>query len=132
MIRAADAIEEAIEEMENENSELVRQLVIDHLPAILIEKAGDRLWTDTPRSYLKWIMAKSLAARIVYREGFESLELMPATSISDLASKYLKLELERRNLIDEVDASDLPNRKRIAKLLADAGILTTIGNDDDD
>ncbi|MCH8823033.1 MAG: NAD-glutamate dehydrogenase [Planctomycetes bacterium] len=132
MIRAADAIEEAIEDLENKNSQLVRQLVIDHLPEVLVAKAGNRLWTDTPRSYLKWIMAKSLAARIVYREGFESLELMPATSISDLATKYLKLELERRNLIDEVDASDLPNRQRIAKLLADAGILTTIGNDDDD
>ena len=76
-------------------------------------------------------MAKSLAARIVYREGFESLELMPATSISDLATKYLKLELERSKLIEEIDSSDLPSRERIAKLLADAGILPTIGNDDE-
>ena len=71
-------------------------------------------------------MAKSLAARIVYREGFEYIESMPMEAIADLALEYLKLELERRQLISEVDRSELPNRQRIAQLLRSAGILHTM------
>ncbi len=132
MIRTADAIEAATDMLQQEDSDLVRRLVIDHLPPILVETAGDRLWTQTPQTYLRWIMAKSLAARIVYREGFESLESMPANAIAELAMRYLRLELERTQLIEEVDQSALPNRTRIAKLLSDAGILSTMDEDMED
>ena len=132
MIRTADAIEAATDMLQQEDSDLVRRLVVDHLPPVLVETAGDRLWTHTPQTYLRWIMAKSLAARIVYREGFESLESMPANAIADLARRYLRLELERTQLIEEVDQSALPNRERIAKLLNDAGILSTMDEDGQD
>ena len=132
MIRTADAIEAAIDTLQRDDAKLVRQLVVDHLPPVLVETAGDRLWTQTPRAYLRWIMAKSLAARIVYREGFESLESMPAAAIAELAARYLRLELERTRLIEEVDQSALPSRQRIAKLLAEAGILSTMGEDEPD
>jgi len=126
MIRTADAIEAAIDRLLDHDGDLLRHLVIEHLPPILVQTAGDRLWTRTPRPYLKWIMAKSLAARIVYREGYEYLDVMPLDAIADLAVKYLQLELERRRLIDEVSASELPDRQRIAELLSRAGILTTL------
>ena len=45
---------------------------------------------------------------------------------------YLRLELERTQLIEEVDQSALPNRTRIAKLLSDAGILSTMDEDGQD
>ena len=130
MIRTADAIEAAIDTFQRDDVELVRRLVVDHLPPVLVETAGDRLWTQTPRTYLRWIMAKSLAARIVYREGFESLESMPAAAIAELAARYLRLELERTRLIEEVDQSALPSRQRIATLLGEAGILSTMGDDE--
>ena len=132
MIRTADAIEAATDLLQQDDIDLIRQLVVDHLPPVLVETAGDRLWTHTPRTYLRWIMAKSLAARIVYREGFESLESMPAGAIAVLATRYLRLELERTQLIEEVDKSSLPNRTRIAKLLGDAGILSTMDEDGED
>jgi hypothetical protein len=71
-------------------------------------------------------MAKSLAARIVYREGFEYLESLPVSAIADLAVRYLRLEAERERLIDEISKSQLPDRQRIAELLGEAGILTTL------
>ena len=73
MIRTADALEAAMEQLKPDDAKLMRQLVVDHLPAILLETVGDRLWTKMPAAYLKWIMAKSLAARIVYREGPDDL-----------------------------------------------------------
>jgi len=106
MIRTADAIEEAIDVLEQEDQE--------------------RLWQKTPRPYLKWIMAKSLSARIVYREGFEYLDAMPMAAIARLAIQYLRLELERDQLADQVEASDLPDRERIASVLRKSGILPTL------
>jgi glutamate dehydrogenase len=129
MLRCADAIETAIEQVAQEDWPIFQQLVIDHLPPILVEVAGERLWASTPRRYLTGIMAKSLAARIVYREGFEALETMPLPSIADLGLRYLRLERERRALAAEVERSDLPNRQRIAQLLAAAGILPTLGRE---
>ena len=126
MIRASDAIESALESIADSDDQLFRELVIEHLPAVLVEAAGDRLWIDTPRPYLKWIMAKSLAGRIVYREGFEALEAMPLDAIADLALQYLRMERERMDLATEVINSDLPHRDRIADLLRRAGILPTV------
>ena len=71
-------------------------------------------------------LAKSLSARIIYREGFEYLESMPIDAIAKLATKYLHLELERQQLMDEVESSDLPSRQRIMDLLQRAGILSTL------
>jgi glutamate dehydrogenase len=130
MIRTADAIESAIDRLDQSDQALFQQLVLDHLPPVLIEAAGERLWASAPRRYLKWIMAKSLAARIVYREGFEALEAMPLAAIADLAIEYLRMELERSHLASEVSASQLPNRDRIARLLTQAGIFSTLGEND--
>ncbi|MHC4991192.1 MAG: NAD-glutamate dehydrogenase domain-containing protein [Planctomycetota bacterium] len=127
MIRTADAIESAIDTLSESDQMLFNQLVVEHLPSVLVDSAGERLWKDAPRPYLKWIMAKSLSARIVYREGFEALEAMTLEAIADLAIEYLRMERERRSLADQVAASDLPDRERIARLLRKAGIFPTLG-----
>ena len=62
----------------------------------------------------------------VYREGFEYLETMPMSAIADLALRYLTLDIERRKLIDEVTSSQLPDRNRLAEILGEAGILSTL------
>jgi hypothetical protein len=80
-----------------------------------------------PDTYLQWMMAKSLAARIVYREGFEYLETMENADLSSLALRYLDLEQERENLTAAILKSDLQYKDRVAALLHDAGIFTTMG-----
>jgi glutamate dehydrogenase len=126
MMHTADAIEAAYDRLESEDDRLIRHLVLDHVPPVLAQAAGERLWTAMPRPYLRWIVAKSLAARIVYREGFEDMESMPTHVIGELAIRYLRLELERLALIDEVDASTLTSKSRIAAVLRHAGILSTM------
>jgi len=126
MIRTADAIEGAIDTLEQQDATLMRQLVIDHLPPSLLKAAGDRTWTKTPRPYLKWIMAKTLSARIVYREGFEYLESMPLGAIAEVALKFLREELERKRLADLVASSGVADKARIAQILNQTGILATL------
>lgn len=135
MIRTADAIEAAIDDVMGdvagsaEDAELLRQVAIDHLPPVLVEAAGERLWNRTPRPYLKWMMAKSLAARIVYREGFEYLDSMPVAAIAELSLRYLRMEKERAELVQRLERSGVPDRERISHLLDRSGILPTLGQE---
>ena len=101
----------------------------EHLPEVLVDMVGDEIWTRLPQTYLNWVMAKSLAARIAYRDGIDYLETMPASEIASLAVQYLGLELERKQLASEVANSDLPDRQRIAEILDSAGIISTISQD---
>jgi glutamate dehydrogenase len=126
MIRTSDAIEASIDSLSADDAVLMQRLVVEHLPKVLLDTVGEQLWIKMPRPYLKWIMAKSLAARMVYREGFEYLETMPLAAIAELGVHYLRLELERTKLIEEVSTSSLSNRGRITELLGEAGILTTL------
>jgi glutamate dehydrogenase len=95
--------------------------VVEHLPRVLIEFAGERLWERLPVSYMRWLMAKSLAARIVYKEGLDFLEDMPMAAIADTSVRYLRQERETRSLKEEVVNSQLPHRERIAALLDRGG-----------
>ncbi|MFK7961330.1 MAG: NAD-glutamate dehydrogenase domain-containing protein [Phycisphaerales bacterium] len=126
MIRTSDAVEEAADRLMAEHPELMRQLVLDHIPSVLVEKVGDRLFERLPDRYLRWMMAKSLAGRIVYREGFEYLEAMPLAAIAELAVRYLGLDIERDHLATEVEAGGSAVGKRVAEILRQAGIFSTM------
>lgn len=128
IIRASDAIEASLGEYSPPDAELARGLVIRHLPEILVERAGKRLWQRLPASYVRWIIASSLAARIVYREGIEYLESLPMSAVADTAIRYLRQERETAALHHEILESDLPHRERIAQLLERGGTRTGIGD----
>ena len=127
MIRTADAIEASLDDLEQDDMDRLARLIDDHLPPILVETAGERLMTVTPAPYLRWIMAKSLAAHMVYREGYSSLESIPDDNIATLALDYLRLEQDRICLASEVEATSAEHRDRIAAILRQAGILSSMG-----
>ncbi|MCH2153318.1 MAG: hypothetical protein MK089_08260, partial [Phycisphaerales bacterium] len=128
VIRTADAIEPAISDLTGENLELIRDVIHDHLPTSLLNVAKDRLHDRIPQAYLKWMAAKSLAARLVYREGIDPLEKMPINTICGMALDFLRLERERDLLAQEIDQSSLPHLERIANILRQTGILSTMNN----
>ena len=127
MSRTADSINAHWDSMTQQQQVELQRLVIEHLPEILLETAGDSLWTDMPTAYIRWMMVKSLAARMVYREGFEYLETMKNDDLAGLALRYLNLEQERSTLVDAVLDSNVQDKRRIASLLQDAGIFSTMG-----
>ncbi len=126
VIRTADAIESAIERLDNGQIEVMATVLRDHLPEILCETAADRLKERLPLAYRRWLIAKSLAARIVYREGIEAVEAVEAESIGPLAAEFLQREIDREGLADEVDGSSMPHAAEIANLLRTTSILSTI------
>ncbi len=127
MARTADAINQYWDSMTSQQQIELQKLVLEHLPIVLIEHVGDALWVDMPKTYIRWMMVKSLAARIVYREGFEYLEKMEPTDLARLALRYLDLEQERTTLVNAILNSSVGEKKRIATLLRDAGIFSTMG-----
>jgi glutamate dehydrogenase len=96
------------------------------LPEILLATAGDRLQERMPPAYRRWLIAKSLAARIVYREGLESVEAVESDSIPVLAVEFLRREQQREHLAAEVDSSVMEHAGDIAALLRTTSILSTI------
>ncbi len=127
IISTADAIEAALGEPTKADAALWQRLILDHLPKVLVETAGDRLWQQIPESYLRWLKAKSLAARIVYHEGFESIESVPSEAVASVAFAYLRAEHERNVLAERIEKSNLAERVQIAALLRSGGILASLG-----
>ena len=126
MSRTADAVINHWDEMTSEQLEKLKLLVIEHLPAVLIKRVGEQLWEKMPSAYLKWMMAKSLAARIVYREGFEYLETMEDDDLAIVALRYLDLEQQRAALIEEITESNLNSKEIVSTLLRYSGIFSTM------
>ena len=126
VIRVADAIEAALDQVDNRHLPLLQSVTRDHMPRILLERATDRLTKRVPEAYRRWLIAKSLAARIVYREGIEAVEAVEAESIFALAIEFLHREQQREELAESVDGSSIEHADEIAKLLRTTSILATI------
>ncbi len=118
---AADAIQSAMGSWPQADLPRVDEVIRDHLPAVLMETVGERVYTGLPRPYLSWMAAKHLASRIVYREGIDFFAGMDPTAIGAIVLGYLRTDGETRQLLAEVRASGLPHAERIAALLERAG-----------
>ncbi len=119
---ATDAINAAVAPLYEAHPTLVKQLVIQHLPASLYEQCGEKVFEQIPIAYLNRVIASSLASRIVYREGLDWIESMPTDAVAGTAERYLVEEAKVRALAHEVRDSNLPNRDRIADLLESGGV----------
>ena len=129
MMRVADAIEIGLDQIEQSAPEAVRRLVTDHIPEVIQALAGDKLWEDLPAAYLRWLKAKALAARIVYREGTDAVESLPAEHLPAFAIEFLAIDDETRKLARTIEESDLPDRDRVADLLRKAGLASAMDAD---
>ena len=104
-----------------EDRELAKQMIRDHLPKVLFEFAGDRVWSSLPASYQTWIIANRLASSIAYREGMDFFDGCTPTEIADLARRYMKSDLANRDIVAKVRASALADKDHIASLLERGG-----------
>ncbi|MSR28808.1 MAG: hypothetical protein EXS03_04430 [Phycisphaerales bacterium] len=118
---AADAMQPAAASWNAQESQLYREVILEHLPRELSATVGERIFTELPAAYLDWVVAKSVASRIVYREGIDFFASMESAAVAQIALNYLKKDRELRGLIGEVRASDLRHGERIAALLERSG-----------
>jgi glutamate dehydrogenase len=126
VIRTADAIEASLEDLSEAQIEVMTTVLQDHLPAVLLKTAGRRIHEQMPIAYRRWLIAKSLAARIVYREGIEAVEGVEVESIGPLAAEFLHREAEREHLAGEVESSTIKHAAQIADVLRTSSIFSTV------
>ncbi len=117
----ASAIAAGVPKWSAADRELANQMIRDHLPRILFEFAGDRVWRSLPQSYQTWIIANRLASSIAYREGMDFFDGLAANEVADLALRYMKSDLQNREVVAKVRASTLADKERVAQLLERGG-----------
>ncbi len=122
----ADAINPAVDSWATSHREIFREVILQHMPRKLTETVGERIFDELPPAYLRWVVAKGVASRIVYREGIDFFASMEPTAVAETALRYLQKEREMRALIREVEESPLKHAKRIANLLERAGIRAAL------
>ncbi|MFO0722665.1 MAG: NAD-glutamate dehydrogenase [Myxococcota bacterium] len=122
MNRAADAISARLDHLGDQERAHTAAVVERHLPASLVEKAKDRLPTRLPAAYARAIVASSLAADMVYREGIGWLDGLEPEAIADLALRYLAETETARRLAASVRASSLSDRETLALIVERAGV----------
>ena len=75
-----------------------------------------------PWEYQKSTVVKSLASRLVYREGLSFVEVMPDARLPAFALAYLEQEQRVRSLADAVAASGQPFAPEVEALLLEGGV----------
>jgi glutamate dehydrogenase len=119
--RAADAIAAGLDALDSRRAAQLFRVVERHLPAVLVERAGERLARQLPPAYVKATIASSLASELVYREGLDFLAPLDPTAILRTALAYLDASEETARLAAELAASALPDRATLLRVLERAG-----------
>jgi glutamate dehydrogenase len=122
----APIIAESIPSWNDTDLALARQLVVDHLPPVLLEVVGDKVYETLPERYIHWLMANRLASGIAYREGIDFLSDMEPEAIVELVLNYLRKDMDLRQLIARVSSSNLPDRDRVIALLERGGVRAAL------
>ncbi len=120
--RTSEIILHQLDSFSKEDLSLVQLAVREHLPDSLIKTSGEDRIHALPPSYLNRIIAKTLSARINYREGIAFLEEVPAKDLGALALNYLQQAQETKRIIAAVEKSRLADKNRIIEILRHGGI----------
>jgi glutamate dehydrogenase len=126
----ADAIKPAVTHWRREHGDLFREVVLQHLPSELYRAVGERVFSDLPVPYLEWMVAKSVASNLVYREGIDFFASMDGDAIASVALRYLQKSREIQGLVAQVRASGLASAAEIAALLERAGTRAALLHSD--
>lgn len=107
---------------------LYQNLIFKHCPPVLVEKFKERITTKLPTTYQIAILAAQIASYVVYSEGLGWVDTIPENNVVKAASSYMKNVEDTENLIRAVEASKLPEKAEISKILkhSAARVLTML------
>jgi len=126
--RATDAVVDALKRDYSLIDDVTRRrLLVDSLPAKLVEVAGDRL-EDLPKMYMISMMGAKLGSRMVYNEGLDFIDSMNDAGLASLATKYLHYNDSMRDLMTQVTNSDIEDKENLLKVLKSAGVRSVINS----
>jgi len=91
-------------------------------PALAESQHAPKLPERLPLEYQKSTVAKSLASRLVYREGLAFVEALPDARLPVFALSYLEEEKHVKDLADAIAASGHGYAEQVETLLLKGGV----------
>jgi glutamate dehydrogenase len=119
--RLAGAIAVRYAWLEEQHPAVIKAAVLGYLPPILVETAGDRVWSRLPAGYRAQLVCTSIAAGLIYGEGLDYTRDVPDAHLPDLALSYVVRAERNHELVREVERSGLASATEIARLLRAGG-----------
>jgi len=121
ILRVADALATLMDSYAKKND--IWPIVSPQLPPTLAKSShAPMLPKLLPSEYQKSVICKSLASRLVYREGLTFVETVPNERLPGFALSYLEQEQRVLSLADEVASSGYPFAAEVEKLLLKGGV----------
>jgi len=121
ILRVADALATLMEEYSQDHK--LWPIVSEQLPPALADSEhASKLPEMLPWEYQKSTIVKSLASRLVYREGLTFVESMPDARLPLFALSYLEQEQRVLELAAEVASSGHEFAPKVEALLLQAGV----------
>lgn len=96
---------------------IFQDIVYRHCPPVLLVKFKERILSRLPKAHQIAILSAYIASYIVYREGLGWMDGIPQGGRYDAARTYMHQDVYTKRLIDSVQASNLPDRDKIASIL---------------
>lgn len=121
MIRLADIVNEGFERWLPEEHAIANEFVLAYLPSSLVSYLGDAMIERIPQTYRRHLVAAILSSRIVYREGCQGLASMHDSDLEQLIRSQLYYEKQAREMIKQLEQSELPNKEEMIRILDFAG-----------
>ncbi|MHC1788838.1 NAD-glutamate dehydrogenase domain-containing protein [Solidesulfovibrio sp.] len=101
---------------------LLRRLVADHCPPLVVERHFDRFLGAAPASYLRAVIAAHAASTIVYAEGLGWLtRLAGLRDLMAVVRAYFVMADRLAGHLAAIERSRLPGRRDMARILARSG-----------
>jgi len=124
--RATDAVVGALKENYNLIPEEIKhRLMVESLPKKLVEVARERL-EQLPNMYMIQMVGAKLGSKMVYNEGLEFIDSMSDETLTSLAAKYVHYDDSLKDLMKQVEMSELKIKDKVMKVLKAAGVRSVI------
>lgn len=101
----------------NLDNPIFQRIIKNHCPQILIDKYENRILKDLPKAHQIAILAASIASDIIYSEGLGWLHQIPEENRFNAAITYINQKQATTDLIEQVNASEIKEKKKIAAIL---------------
>jgi len=121
ILRVADALATLMDEYAQERP-LWPNVSAQLPPSLAASEHAPKLPSRLPPEYQKSTVAKSLASRLVYREGLAFVEALPDERLPVFALSYLEEEQHVKDLADAVAASGQGFASQVETLLLNGGV----------
>ena len=124
IIRVADVINQTYDNWSETDQQLANEFITRFLPKSLVERVGPTLVEKVPHVYRRQLIAAVLSSRVVYREGCQNTREMTDEGLEELVRSQLGYETDVRTMIEQLRASELPDREKMILILEHSGSRT--------